>query len=78
MNLQKQINAIVDIILEYAEGDDSKKEKLSKYVMAVRKEHGALNKEVILLELTGTLYEGLAYGSWPWIDHKPVIQPPLT
>ena len=36
MNLQKQINAIVDIILEYTEGDDSKKEKLSKYVMAVR------------------------------------------
>ena len=66
MNLQEQINKIADIVISYAEGDADKLQKWSNHVMAVRKAHGALNKELILLDLVGDLYDGLAYGNWPW------------
>ena len=51
MNLQEQINKIADIVISYAEGDADKLQKWSNHVMAVRKAHGALNKELILLDL---------------------------
>ena len=66
MNHQERINRICDIVLQYAENDPVKLEKWSNHVMAVRKAHGALNKELILLDLVGDLYDGLAYGNWPW------------
>ena len=66
MNHQKQINKIADVIIEYAEGDADKLQKWSNHVMAVRKAHGAHNIELILLDFVGDLYDGLAYGNWPW------------
>jgi len=69
MTLEQQIRAVADVILEYTEAPEHD-QIFHKYVMSMRKEHGAQNKEAILRELTGALYDGLAYGNWPWKSFK--------
>lgn len=58
MNDNQRISNIVDIIESYAP-DDIDKLKL----------RNSLADSVTVRSIAGTLYDGLAYGNWPWTSY---------
>ena len=64
MNIDEQIRAVFDIIMEYTEKPEDDR-ALGEYIKVVRAMCGE-DKQSILGVLTSALYRGLATGLWPW------------
>lgn len=44
-------------------------QRLNDMIRGIKESHGDDSKAVLLI-LTGMLYDGLAYGNWPWTTYS--------
>lgn len=64
MNNKERIEALYNVLASYAPNEQSRDACLSL------KHIGGLSDDYIVRGLISAIYDGLAYGNWPWVIAK--------
>ena len=68
MSTTEQQQRVVSTLVELAP-DGPAQEKIVDLYRELRREYGIGNNHQVLKALVGILYDGLAYGNWPWLEY---------